>query len=134
MYIYIDIYTLHLCIIDLIQRGWHTLRFPFQIPVYQLSLVLKQDSNEAHFFTIFNPLNAELLPFCHLLALLGAHHIFHVSRISVKPTLTTAQTAAAYCGEKSGSILITYSHLQLLSAVSRGTRFYSVRETKNRAC
>jgi hypothetical protein len=30
---------------------------------------------------IFNPLNAELNPICHLLALLGAHHILHVSRI-----------------------------------------------------
>jgi hypothetical protein len=29
----------------------------------------------------FNLLNAELNPICHLLALLGAHHIFHVSRI-----------------------------------------------------
>jgi hypothetical protein len=28
---------------------------------------------------IFNPLN----PICHLLALLGAHHILHVSRIRV---------------------------------------------------
>ena len=31
-----------------------------------------------------NPLNAELNPTCHLLALIGAHHIFHVSRIRVK--------------------------------------------------
>jgi hypothetical protein len=31
----------------------------------------------------FNPLNAELNPICHLLALLEAHHILHVSRISV---------------------------------------------------
>ena len=31
-----------------------------------------------------NPLNAELNPICHLLALLGAHHILHVSRIKVK--------------------------------------------------
>ena len=31
----------------------------------------------------FNPLNSELHPICHLLALLGAHHIFHVSRIRV---------------------------------------------------
>jgi hypothetical protein len=30
-----------------------------------------------------NPLNAELNPICHLLALLGAHHIFHVSGLSV---------------------------------------------------
>jgi hypothetical protein len=27
------------------------------------------------------PLNAKLNPICHLLALLGAHLIFHVSRI-----------------------------------------------------
>jgi len=31
-----------------------------------------------------NSLNAELNPICHLLALLGAHHILHVSRIRVK--------------------------------------------------
>ena len=30
-----------------------------------------------------NPLNAELNPICRLLALLGAHHILHVSRIRV---------------------------------------------------
>jgi len=30
-----------------------------------------------------NPLNAKLNPTCHLLALLGAHHILHVSRIRV---------------------------------------------------
>jgi hypothetical protein len=30
-----------------------------------------------------NPLNANLNPTCHLLALLGAHHILHVSRIRV---------------------------------------------------
>ena len=32
-----------------------------------------------------NPLNAELNPICHLLVLLGAHHILHVSRIRVNP-------------------------------------------------
>jgi hypothetical protein len=31
-----------------------------------------------------NPLNAEINSICHLLALLGAHHILHVSRIRVK--------------------------------------------------
>jgi len=30
-----------------------------------------------------NPLNAELNPICHLLALLGAHNVLHVSRIWV---------------------------------------------------
>jgi len=32
---------------------------------------------------VLNSLNAELNPICHLLALLGAHHILHVSRIRV---------------------------------------------------
>jgi len=31
----------------------------------------------------FNPLNAKLNPICHLLALLGAHHILHVSWVRV---------------------------------------------------
>ena len=31
-----------------------------------------------------NPLNAKLNPICYLLALLGAHHFLHVSRIRVK--------------------------------------------------
>ena len=33
-----------------------------------------------------NPLKAELNPICHLLALLGAHHILHISRIKVNPS------------------------------------------------
>jgi len=32
----------------------------------------------------FNPLHAELNPMCHFLALLGVHHILHVSRKRVK--------------------------------------------------
>ena len=34
--------------------------------------------------SFFNPLNAELNPICHLLALAGAHHFVHVSRVRVK--------------------------------------------------
>ena len=30
-----------------------------------------------------NPLNAELNPICHLLALIGARHILHVSKTRV---------------------------------------------------
>jgi len=33
---------------------------------------------------MFNPLKPELNPICYLLALLGAHHFLHVSRIRVK--------------------------------------------------
>ena len=39
---------------------------------------------------VFNPSNAELNPICYLLALLGAHHFLHVSRIRVNiPTVRT---------------------------------------------
>ena len=34
--------------------------------------------------TVINPLNPELNPICYLLALLGAHHFLHVSRIRIK--------------------------------------------------
>ena len=36
-----------------------------------------------HLIKYINNLNAELNPICHLLALVGAHHILHVSRLSV---------------------------------------------------
>jgi hypothetical protein len=34
--------------------------------------------------TEINPLNAQLIPICHLLALLGANHILHISGLRVK--------------------------------------------------
>ena len=36
------------------------------------------------FITLFKPLNTGLNPICHLLILLGAHHILHVSRVRIK--------------------------------------------------
>jgi len=40
-------------------------------------------TNTLYDYVIINPATAELNPICHLLALLGAHHIFHVSRIRI---------------------------------------------------
>ena len=45
-----------------------------------------------YLYLYINPLNAELNPICHLLALLGAHHIFHASRISVKGHFNPSNT------------------------------------------
>jgi len=46
-----------------------------------------------------NSLKAELNPICHLPAILGAHHILHVSRIRVKvPTRNRVSRVAAACG------------------------------------
>ena len=39
------------------------------------------------------PSNEELNPICHLLALLGAHHILHVSRIRVNTHNNTPHNA-----------------------------------------
>jgi len=36
------------------------------------------------YYWFFNPLNTELNPICHLLVLLGARHILHVSGLRVK--------------------------------------------------
>jgi hypothetical protein len=49
-----------------------------------------------------NPLNAELNPICHLLALLGAHHIFHVSGLRVK----TGQNTGHFTWEQKYGILL----------------------------
>jgi len=46
-------------------------------------MFLKLRGDESNFKYSVKPLNAELNPICHLLALLGARHILHVSRIRV---------------------------------------------------
>jgi hypothetical protein len=43
-----------------------------------------EESKSEVLFGVFNPLNAELNPIRHLLALVGARHIVHVGRIRVK--------------------------------------------------
>ena len=40
-------------------------------------------------YKVINWLNTEVNPICNLLALLGAHHILHVSRIRVKRQVKT---------------------------------------------
>ena len=45
---------------------------------------LTEVKNGWSYTSFFNSLNAELNPICHVLELLGAHHILHVGRIRVK--------------------------------------------------
>ena len=64
---------------------------PAQLIVLSLRLRTNDTTRPLHFKNItsqqvrrsLNPLNAELHPICHLLALLGAHHILHIGRISL---------------------------------------------------
>jgi hypothetical protein len=50
---------------------------PFYLSLVD-SVYVRSDSADS-----FNSLNAQLNPICHLLALLGARHILHVSRLRV---------------------------------------------------
>ena len=62
-------------------------------PTEKLCFDIKMNVTKSHVANIcfglmqpcrFNPLNAKLNPICHLLGLLGAYHILHISRIKVK--------------------------------------------------
>jgi hypothetical protein len=59
--------------------------------VQDLSFCSKKDQSVATTYAFINPLNAELNPISCLLALLGAHHFLHISRIRVKDPVRTAQ-------------------------------------------
>jgi len=60
---------------------------PFKLP-YNTSRYFRLSSASIFIslmlFGVLNPLKPELNPICYLLALLGAHHFLHVSRIRVK--------------------------------------------------
>ena len=55
----------------------------------------------------FNSLNPELNPICYLLALLGAHHLLHVSRIRVN--------AVSF----QDALFLSFSSFSLTQSVSR---------------
>jgi len=59
----------------------------FLIPSGQLLILYTKSGQDYCIPQPFNPLNAELNPICHLLALLGAHHILQVSKVRVIYTI-----------------------------------------------
>ena len=65
--------------------------FSFIDPSLILAVLNKLNINYTYSVSVglFNPLNAKLNPICHLLALVGAHHILHVSRVRVNINVTT---------------------------------------------
>jgi len=60
--------------------------------------------------TCFNLLNGELNPICHLLALLGAHHILHISRIRVKRNFIADNLQCFFLAFLILSLLLYKSH------------------------
>ena len=81
---------------------------------FQTSAKLDQVINLSYY--LVNPLNAELNPICYLLALLGAHHFLHVSRIRVE-SLTLRQLMSYKYMEH--LFLMFLDHTQWRSTVGR---------------
>ena len=65
-----------------------------------------------------NPLNAELNPICHLLALLGVHHFLHFSRVRVK-SLTLRLLMSYIYVYMEHLFLMFLDHTQRRTAVGR---------------
>ena len=63
-----------------------------------------------------NPLNPELNPICYFLALLGAHHFLHVSRIRVKSLTLRPLMSYIYMEHP---FLMFLDHTQRRSTVGR---------------
>jgi len=55
------------------------------LPIHYSLVMLPLDAKRLSYrrYHYINPLNAELYPICHLVALLGAHYIFHVRGLRV---------------------------------------------------
>ena len=82
-----------------LNKIWHSMAYSMQTKLrifntnvkavlhYNCETWKNSKSITAKLLVFINPLNAELNPICHLLALLGAHDIFHVSRIRVNKCL-----------------------------------------------
>ena len=65
---------------------------------------------------VIDSLNPELNPICYLLALLGAHHFLHVSRISVKSLTLRLLMSYIYMEHP---FLMFLDHTQRRSTVGR---------------
>ena len=62
---------------------WDKVGYAYQCVLTEVVWKKTTQLSTSH-LTNINPLNPELNPICYLLALLGAHHFLHVSRIRVK--------------------------------------------------
>jgi len=63
---------------------WSVMTTPVNVWSVMTTPVIESEEKSGEKKGWINPLNPELNPICYLLALLGAHHFLHVSRIRVK--------------------------------------------------
>ena len=82
-------------------------------------LIVNRHTNPNDYLRVavrINPLNPELNPICYLLALLGAHHFLHVSRIRVKSLIYRLLMSYIYMEHP---FLMFLDHTQRRSTVGR---------------
>jgi len=92
--------------------------YPYGLPYLSPAIICKQPSVPFFYFQhpIINPLKPELNPICYLLALLGAHHFLHVSRIRVKSLTLRRLMSYIYMEHP---FLMFLDHTQRRSTVGR---------------
>ena len=75
---------------------FNTETYPLSREAVEVVIYIKVHIDTGDLCIDINPLNAELNPIRHLLALVGARHIVHVSRVRIKSPiqLTTSQIGA----------------------------------------
>ena len=80
---------------------------------------------------LFSPLNAELNPICHLLSLLGAHHILYVSiRVNTfKPEVSSDKICKFDSYETRYFVFITKTNLLFFVQDNTSRLFWSACET-----
>jgi len=79
-------------LISSLQKSYRLPEEDLEMLCYYLWLGIK-----LHLVDRINPLNAGLNPICYLLALLGARHILHVSRIRVNEAGIICGQRLAFC-------------------------------------
>ena len=82
------------------------------VPLCKMSPVTSES-----YMAIFNPLNPELNPVCHLLALLGAHPILHISRIRVNAVVINRKKLFTYILFRVWVLANTWEFAQIVGAI-----------------
>jgi hypothetical protein len=99
------------------------------LPVPILSQLDPVHTPTFQFLKIYlNPLNAELNPICHFLALLGAHLIFHVSgiRVNIIPPSTSGSPkwSLSFSFPHQNAVYASLPYTRYMPRPSHSSRFY----------
>jgi len=103
-YLFHPLSSQHNCLTPTSTRRTRTIQYTSNNYLWLLITLLGQASHTISSIRPheLNPLNAELYPICYLLALLGAHHFLHVSRIRVKSLTLRLIMSYTGCNRRKG--------------------------------